>query len=172
MLGFGWLGFSDGVPAWPVSLEIGEISRFPAWLFLSQFYKFCENRVCIGQNAMVFMTTSFAWNHVAHGAQIGRSQNIRKFRQHMAKRKGFHEIYLGGCWGELLLIWQGCPWGPGFQKSRKKTVVGALHFTVGRFFGLLGFGCLGFSDGVPAWPVSVEIGEIMRFPAWLFLSPF
>ena len=59
MLGFGWLGFSDGVPAWPVSLEIGEISRFPAWLFLSQFYNFCENRVCIWQNAVVFMTTSF-----------------------------------------------------------------------------------------------------------------
>ena len=68
LLGFGWLGFSDGVPAWPVSLEIGEISIFPAWLSLSQFYIFCENRVCIRQNAMVFMTTSFAWNHVANGA--------------------------------------------------------------------------------------------------------
>ena len=51
-----------------------------------------------------------------------------------------------------------------------KTVAGALHFTVGRFFGLLGFGWLGFSDGVPAWPVSLEIGEISRFPAWLLLS--
>ena len=92
LLGFGWLGFSDGVPAWPASLEIGWISRFPAWLSLSQFYRFCENRVCIRQNAVVFMTTSFAWNRVAHGAQIGRSQNIRTLRQHMATRNGFHEI--------------------------------------------------------------------------------
>ena len=53
-----------------------------------------------------------------------------------------------------------------------KTVAGALHFTVGRFLGLLGFGWLGFSDGVPAWPVSLEIGEISRFPAWLFLLQF
>ena len=51
-----------------------------------------------------------------------------------------------------------------------KTVAGALHVTVGRCFGLLGFGWLGFSDGVPAWPVSLEIGEISRFPAWLLLS--
>ena len=92
LLGFGWLGFSDGVPAWPASLEIGEISRFPAWLPLSQFYKFSENSVVIWQSAVVCIRPSFEWNHVAHGAQIGRSQNLRKFRQHIAKRKGFHEI--------------------------------------------------------------------------------
>ena len=62
--------------------------------------------------------------------------------------------------------------GPGIAEILEKTMAGALHFIVGRFFGLLGFGWLGFSDGVPAWPVSLEIGEISRFPAWLFLLQF
>ena len=46
----------------------------------------------------------------------------------MAKRKGFHEIYLGGCWGELLLIWQGCPWGTGFQKFWKNSGWGLTFY--------------------------------------------
>ena len=60
--------------------------------------------------------------------------------------------------GRIAADLAGLPVGPGISEIlEKNTVAGALHFIVGRFFGLLGFGCLGFSDGVPAWPVSFEI---------------